>query len=206
MNRPTEELLQDYLDGRLSQEERREFEALLERDADLAGQVEACREFGRALRHDLPELPPGFYTRARARFEESQAPKKPRFFRLLSWEMAGLAAAAALSQGRTRFFNVENLRHKECDRITDFLAALRELGVKGEERRDELIIEGNPEGYPGGTTVSGQGDHRVIMALTIVGLRCRAPITITGAEHVAKSYPDFFGDLRRLGARIEEQV
>jgi 3-phosphoshikimate 1-carboxyvinyltransferase len=115
-----------------------------------------------------------------------------------------LAAAAALAEGRTRFFNVENLRHKECDRITDFLAALRELGVRGDEKRDELLIDGNPAGYPGGVTVGGRGDHRVIMALAIVGLRCAEPITITGAEHVAKSYPRFFDDLRALGAQIDE--
>ncbi len=117
-----------------------------------------------------------------------------------------LAAAAALAEGTTRFFNVENLRFKECDRITDFLAALRELGVRGEEKRDALIIHGDPAGYPGGVTVHGRGDHRVIMALTIVGLRCAAPITITGAEDVAKSYPAFFDDLRRLGARITEHA
>jgi 3-phosphoshikimate 1-carboxyvinyltransferase len=115
-----------------------------------------------------------------------------------------LAAAAALAEGRTRFFNVENLRHKECDRITDFLAALRGLGVRGEEKRDELIIEGNPQGYPGGLTVHGQRDHRVIMALAIVSLRCARPNTVTGAEHVAKSYPGFFDDLRALGVKVEE--
>jgi 3-phosphoshikimate 1-carboxyvinyltransferase len=115
-----------------------------------------------------------------------------------------LSAAAALAEGTTRFFNVENLRHKECDRISDFLAALREVGVRGEERRDELIIHGHPEGYAGGVEVWGRGDHRVIMALSILALRCREPLTITGAEHVAKSYPAFFDDLRGLGARIDE--
>ncbi|MBN1477403.1 3-phosphoshikimate 1-carboxyvinyltransferase [Candidatus Sumerlaeota bacterium] len=115
-----------------------------------------------------------------------------------------LAATAALAEGTTRFFNVENLRHKECDRISDFLAALREVGVQGEERRDELIIHGHPEGYQGGVNVWGRGDHRVIMALSIIALRCREPLTITGVEHVAKSYPAFFDDLRGLGARIDE--
>jgi 3-phosphoshikimate 1-carboxyvinyltransferase len=115
-----------------------------------------------------------------------------------------LSAAAALAEGTTRFFNVENLRHKECDRISDFLAALREVGVQGEERRDELIIHGQPDGYGGGVEVWGRGDHRVIMALSILGLRCREPLTITGTEHVAKSYPAFFDDLRALGARIDE--
>ena len=74
MSRVTEEMLQDYLDDRLTAEQRTEFERLLESDAELAGRVEANREQGRALREDAPELSPGFYTRARARFEESAKP------------------------------------------------------------------------------------------------------------------------------------
>jgi len=97
VNRVTEEMLQDYLDDRLTAEQRTEFETLLESDAELAGRVEACREQGRALREDAPELSPGFYTRARARFEESHPARKRGLYRLLSWEMAGLAATAALA-------------------------------------------------------------------------------------------------------------
>lgn len=114
-----------------------------------------------------------------------------------------MVGAACLAEGRSRFFNVENLRFKECDRITEPLAELATLGVAGGEKRDEISITGRPAGYDGGATVSGRGDHRVIMLLTIVGLRCRRPITITGAEHISKSYPDFFDHLRSLGARIE---
>jgi hypothetical protein len=97
VSRVNDDLLQDYLDGRLSQGRRKEFEALLERDAELTGRVEACRELGRTLRDDGPELSPGFYTRARARFEDSHSVKRPSLSRLFSWEAAGLAAAAALA-------------------------------------------------------------------------------------------------------------
>jgi hypothetical protein len=97
VSRVTEEMLQDYLDGRLTAEQRAEIETLLGSDEELAGRVEAYREQGRALREDGPELSPGFYTRARARFEEAHPVKKRGIYRLLSWEMAGLAAAAALA-------------------------------------------------------------------------------------------------------------
>jgi hypothetical protein len=93
----TERLTQDYLDGRLSDEERRRFEARLERDPELAAEVEALREIGSALREGDEELSPGFYTRARARFAEAQAPPARRWFQLISWETAGLATAVLIA-------------------------------------------------------------------------------------------------------------
>lgn len=125
-----------------------------------------------------------------------------------------LMGAAALAGGRTRFHNVSNLRLKECDRITEPIAELRKIGVQcweGKELNDSdpdaIIIDGNPDGYDGGIEVDGRKDHRVIMMETIVGLRCRKGLTITGAEHVAKSYPDFFKHIGALGAnlRLERQ-
>jgi hypothetical protein len=92
--RLTDERLQDYVDGRLSEAERAEVEALLRDDPEAARRVAAWRSIGPALRDDETELSPGFYARARERFEESRA---PRGWRLLSWETAGLAAAAVLA-------------------------------------------------------------------------------------------------------------
>jgi hypothetical protein len=85
----------DYLDGRLSENERRAFEDRLERDPELARTVEAYRAAGRALRDEPVELPPGFYARARARFEASR-PARPAWRRFVSWESTGLAAAALI--------------------------------------------------------------------------------------------------------------
>jgi hypothetical protein len=89
--------LQDFLDGRLSERERAEMEALLEEDVELARRVEAWREIGHTLRQDEGELPPGFYARARERFEQTARARPPWGFRLLSWEAAGLAAAVVLA-------------------------------------------------------------------------------------------------------------
>ena len=52
-----------------------------------------------------------------------------------------------------------------------------------------------------GALVDSCGDHRIAMALALVALG-GAPITIAGAECVAKSYPEFWDDLAALGARI----
>jgi len=114
-----------------------------------------------------------------------------------------MAGAACLARGRSRFYKVGNLRIKECDRISEPLAELRKLGLTCNEERDAFEIVGAPDGLDGGIELDAHNDHRVIMLLTIVGLRCRRPVTILDAHHIAKSYPAFFHDLRSLGARID---
>jgi hypothetical protein len=99
MSHADERKLQDFLDGRMTDGERAAFQERLERDPELAHRVEAYREIGGALRGGDEELSPGFYTRARARFESATAAPAPRrrWFRLVSWETAGLATAALLA-------------------------------------------------------------------------------------------------------------
>jgi len=114
-----------------------------------------------------------------------------------------MVAAAVFAEGTSRFYNVENLRYKECDRITDYLNELRKAGANVEERQAEIIVHGRPEGVEGGVEINAHYDHRVIMALSVVGLRAKAPLRIKDAHHVAKSYPIFFDHMRSIGAQIE---
>ncbi|AJS57823.1 3-phosphoshikimate 1-carboxyvinyltransferase [Paenibacillus sp. IHBB 10380] len=114
-----------------------------------------------------------------------------------------MVAAAVFAEGTSRFYNVENLRYKECDRITDYLNELRKAGANVEERQAEIIVHGRPEGVEGGVEINAHYDHRVIMALSIVGLRSKNPIIIKDAHHVAKSYPQYFDHIRALGAKVE---
>ncbi|MFC5703491.1 3-phosphoshikimate 1-carboxyvinyltransferase [Cohnella faecalis] len=114
-----------------------------------------------------------------------------------------MVAASVFAEGTSRFYNVENLRYKECDRITDYLTELRKAGANVEEKKDEIIVHGRPEGVEGGVEINAHIDHRVIMALTIVGLRSKQPIRIRDAHHVAKSYPHYFDHLKALGAQVE---
>ncbi|WP_341282306.1 3-phosphoshikimate 1-carboxyvinyltransferase [Paenibacillus sp. FSL H8-0537] len=114
-----------------------------------------------------------------------------------------MVAAAVFAEGTSRFYDVENLRYKECDRITDYLNELRKAGANVEERQSEIIVHGRPEGVEGGVEINAHYDHRVIMALSIVGLRSKQPIRIRDAHHVAKSYPIYFDHLKALGANVE---
>jgi len=49
-----------------------------------------------------------------------------------------------------------------------------------------------------GAHVKSHGDHRMAMATAVAALRADGPVTIEGAESVAKSYPNFFEDLQKV--------
>lgn len=114
-----------------------------------------------------------------------------------------LATAAAFAGGETVFRRVGHLRFKESDRLGEFAAEMRRAGLDMAPAGEELAVRGCPGGVAGGVTVSAHQDHRLVMALTAVGLRSRHGLAIEGAEHVSKSYPSFFDDLRLLGAEID---
>jgi 3-phosphoshikimate 1-carboxyvinyltransferase len=114
-----------------------------------------------------------------------------------------LAAAACLIPGETRFERAGTLRLKESDRIGDLCAELARAGADITPAADAIVVRGRPEGIAGGVHVAGHDDHRLVQALAIAALGSAEGLTITGADAVAKSYPSFFADLVRLGARVE---
>ncbi|SFE09148.1 3-phosphoshikimate 1-carboxyvinyltransferase [Actinacidiphila alni] len=114
-----------------------------------------------------------------------------------------MAALAAFADGTSVFSNVETLRFKECDRITDFCRELAAAGVAVEERRDAIIVHGRGA-VAGGTEVFGHHDHSVIMAMATIALRSERGLTIRGCDAVGQTYRGFFDDLRTLGADVTE--
>ena len=69
--------------------------------------------------------------------------------------------------------------------------------------REDSVIVYPREFHAPTEALSGHGDHRIVMALSVL-------LTITGgeldgAEAVAKSYPGFFADLRALGIKVDTE-
>ena len=112
-----------------------------------------------------------------------------------------LAVLGAAADGTTRITNAEHVRYKETDRVSAMAEELAKLGVETEERPDELLVHGGDSALTG-ATVDGRGDHRLVMALAVAGLVADGETTITGAEHVDVSFPDFFDVLAGLGADV----
>ncbi len=54
-----------------------------------------------------------------------------------------------------------------------------------------------------GGVVDAANDHRIAMMAAIAATRATAPVTIRGAQCVAKSYPAFFESYRALGGSLE---
>ena len=115
-----------------------------------------------------------------------------------------LAAMAAVRQGRTEIVNALRLRMKESDRLASVTAVLRAMGAEVEELPEGLIFHG-ADHLAGGVTVDAHNDHRIAMMAAMAAVRCTAPVTITGAECVRKSYPDFWEVYERHGGRITRE-
>ena len=116
-----------------------------------------------------------------------------------------LAAMGALMDGTLYLKNAGRLRIKESDRLATVTAALNAMGASVTEETDSLIIEGKPS-LPGGATVNCCNDHRIAMMAAIAATGCQQPVTLLGAQCVAKSYPDFWEDYRMLGGLIHEHT
>lgn len=108
-----------------------------------------------------------------------------------------LAVLGALSEGTTKIIDAQRLRIKESDRLEAICEGLSRLGAKIEQTKDGLLINGVNEFRP--ANLSGFNDHRIVMALSIASMRAKGKITITDADSVNKSYPNFFEDYKKLG-------
>ena len=117
-----------------------------------------------------------------------------------------LAVYAALrgEGAETHITNAARLRIKESDRLTAVTTVLTALGADVRELPDGLVIYGKDR-LAGGVTIDPFNDHRIAMMAAVAATGCREPITIRDAQCVAKSYPDFWADYRKLGGTIREE-
>ena len=110
--------------------------------------------------------------------------------------LPALSVVAAFAEGDTILENVEQARIKETDRIKVMRENLNELGVEAEERRDALVVHG--KGSVKGGKAKGYGDHRVIMALAILGTRTEEKTEIDDVSAASVTFPTFFDLLEKL--------
>lgn len=107
-----------------------------------------------------------------------------------------LALLATQAAGRTEIVGAGRLRGKETDRLQTTAKTLNALGAAVTVQPDGLMIEGATK-LTGGT-VSSCGDHRIAMLAAAASAVCTAPVILTDAEAVNKSYPDFFNDFSMI--------
>lgn len=113
--------------------------------------------------------------------------------------MPTMAALAALADGVSVLKGIGRARLKESNRVLAVRDGLVRMGIRVTEETDRLIITG---GEPRGSLIDSHNDHRIAMAFSILGLAVGGT-TIDRAECVAKTYPDFWATLKRIGGEVE---
>lgn len=109
-----------------------------------------------------------------------------------------LFAMAALKNGAV-FIGTDRLKVKESDRGQAMHKELQKLGgglIFGEN----MITVPKQELQDEGVLISGHNDHRIVMAMSLVLSKIGGKIE--GIEAVRKSYPDFFRNIKELGAEV----
>jgi 3-phosphoshikimate 1-carboxyvinyltransferase len=115
-----------------------------------------------------------------------------------------IAAATCFANSPSRIYNVANLHLKESDRIVDLARELNKAGCQVIPLADSIeIYPAKLDGIKGDVELDAHADHRLIEAFGALGLATSRPITVSNAFHIVKSYPQFFDDLIKLGAKIE---
>lgn len=105
-----------------------------------------------------------------------------------------VAVVAMFASTPTHITGVGFIRDKESDRLNDLATELRTVGGEVEVTSDGLII--TPSLVHGGV-VETHHDHRIAMALSLVGL-ARDGVIINNPEVVSKSWPEFWTMLNAL--------
>ncbi|WP_269619252.1 3-phosphoshikimate 1-carboxyvinyltransferase [Zhongshania sp. BJYM1] len=118
-------------------------------------------------------------------------------------EFPVLFVAAACAEGQTVLTGAEELRVKESDRIQVMADGLQAMGISAVPTEDGIVIQG---GQITGATVESHHDHRIAMSFAVASLRASKPITVTGCDNVATSFPNFVSLAAGLGMNIEVQV
>ncbi|OSZ80339.1 3-phosphoshikimate 1-carboxyvinyltransferase [Chitinophagaceae bacterium IBVUCB2] len=111
-----------------------------------------------------------------------------------------LVALAAYCNGKTTIKGVSRLTHKESNRAITLQDEFDKMGVTIDLEDDKMIIHGG--GTVKGADVHSQHDHRIAMACAVAALKATEETVIEEAQAVKKSYPDFYNDLKSLGASV----
>ena len=111
-----------------------------------------------------------------------------------------LVALASYCKGDTKLKGVNRLTHKESNRSASLQQEFGKMGVKVEVNDDIMLVHGGDK--VSGANTHSHHDHRIAMACAVTALKAGGVSEIEEADAVKKSYPDFYDDLKKLGADV----
>lgn len=110
-----------------------------------------------------------------------------------------LFALSALKNGAT-FTGTDRLKVKESDRGIAMHQELAKLGGGLVFGNNQITVPKQQLAYKG-EAIDGHNDHRIVMAMSVILTQTGG--VIKGAEAISKSYPNFFNDIKQLGAEVQ---
>jgi 3-phosphoshikimate 1-carboxyvinyltransferase len=139
-----------------------------------------------------------------------------------------VAALCALSNGESELRGIQRARIKESNRVTAMRNGLTKLGVPFQEFKEYVTIKGlniekknddddtgtkenmlekaedffSEEKEAPSIDIDSCNDHRIAMAFAIIGA-AQGGVTITGAECVKKTFPDFWKSFGAIGGSFK---
>ena len=119
-------------------------------------------------------------------------------------EFCILFVMSSLIKGVSKFTGINELRHKESDRIKSMETGLNKIGIKTISTKDSLKIYGNPNiKINKKLNFFSHGDHRVAMSWFILGLLVGGKFAIHNFETVKTSFPNFLSLIKHIGGKFE---
>ncbi|QIJ65853.1 3-phosphoshikimate 1-carboxyvinyltransferase [Streptomyces sp. JB150] len=110
-----------------------------------------------------------------------------------------LAAIAPLADAPVTIRGIGHARLKESDRIEAMAANLRACGIRVEEGADRITVH---PGRPAPARIACRRDHRIAMSFSVLALGSGVPLELDDPGCVAKTFPGFHAEFRRLFPEI----
>ena len=99
-----------------------------------------------------------------------------------------LAAIAPFANAPITITGIGHIRLQECDRIGAIVHNLTALGIKVDEKENEVTIY---PGTPKGSDIETYDDHRVAMSFALTGLKTEG-VRILNPECCKKTFAQYF--------------
>lgn len=116
-------------------------------------------------------------------------------------DLAPICFALASALDGAVFTGTARLKIKESDRAEVMKEELKKFGIKVLVEENKVIVRKGILKTPN-EILCGHNDHRIVMALSV--LCSIVGGTVSGAEAVSKSFPDFFQKISSLGLDVNE--
>ena len=109
-----------------------------------------------------------------------------------------LSIAACQAKGKTVMKGLDELRHKESDRINSIVTNFKKIGFKITNKKNDLIIYGKDIKIKKNIKIKTFDDHRIAMSFSILNIIYDNYLNIDNKDCISISYPHFEKHLNSL--------